>query len=407
MTVLSDTPLAIDTTAHPGRFVVVHVLRTVTGVNLNAGRDGSPKTLTVGDSTRLRVSSQAIKRAMRTWMTQHTTDAQSSVRTRRIPGAAAEIITTAHPDRETADVLDHVDALLTGAGFTVNAAAPDRTAEITFAAATTPDKIAHLTLEHWDELADAANANAAARTALDPTNTKNARTKTDKEAGRLPTPTLPAAIKSAVHAAYAPGASLEIALAGRMLTAVPGADVDAAMSVAHAYSVDPIKPTNDFFSAVDDWQDGGFEDAEVGAMIGETVLASGTLYQWAVLDRTQLRQTLSAALDGDDLDEAVADGERLFVTAMAWALPTGHSHSTAANPAPELVVAAATDQLPLSAPVFEEAILDGPVGRTASHRLAAWLLRQQRHHPLTGGTVLWGDLAEAPDFPEALTVEEL
>lgn len=396
-----------DTTTVPGRFVTVHVLRTVTGVNLNADQTGAPKTLTMADSVRMRVSSQSLKRAMREHITTALTEANqpTTVRTRRLPGAVADIL--AGRGRDYNDALAHTVTLLVAAGFNVKAATPTRTEEGPHVVRSATDGLAALVEETWADLDEAAQAVAKD---ISKAAGKNAR-KTSKQAedgGKKISVPASAAYEQRLRTVLNPTASIEIALGGRFLTAVSGLNVDAAMSVAHAYSVDPMTRTKDFYSTVDDWQDGSFEDDTATAMVGDTMLASGTLYQQAILDRTQLRTNLATHLDGDALDAACQLAERLFTQAAVFTLPHAHSHSTGANPAPACAVVAVTDAAPTQAPVFETAVTDTPVSLTAANRLATWLTRAHRtYQPLNGGTVLWGLLDQAPTFPSTLNTIEI
>lgn len=407
-------PEIIDTTDTDGRYVGVHVIRPVVGVNLNANQDGTPKTLSLGGATRMRISSQAKKRAVRDWILSLTNEHEQAVRTNRIPGAAAEALAdNAGVDFE--DALNSVIALLVmkGSGapaFTILAVKPTSTREGVFAPRQTPQLLAKIAQENWDDLADAraeveqARASAAEKIAL-------VKSKKEREEFYLPavSNTLGAAVRKQVGAAFSPGSNVEIALAGRMLTALPNADVDGAMSVAHCYTVDPIQTIRDEWTWKDDWQDGGFEESSSGAgSLGDTVLGSGTFYEWAALDREQLRANLRehSGLEGAELDAACADAERLFVSAFANASPSGHSRNTGSQPPFVLAVGTVSDRPPLTLPVFERPVTED-TSYTAAQRVADYLVRAQRRHPVNGGIVLWepGLPAEVPEFPATLTVE--
>lgn len=414
MTALTQNPQIIDTTTVDGNFVGIHVLTPVVGVNLNANQDGTPKQIRVGNANRLRISSQAKKRAMREWTHNFIKAEDQAVRTREIPGAAARLLADTR-GVEFDDALNTVAALVLGAGkFTIDAAHADRTKELAFTPRSAVAALAALANEHWDE-----DSIATARAAIGAHRAKAEADLAQTPAGKKPKGAakdnldpvkLPAAIKQQVVFAFAPGASSEIALNGRMLTALPETGtIEAAGAVAHAYSVDPVVLTADEWTAKDDWQDDGFDEKRGAAMLDTRVLSSGTLYQYAALDRRLLRANLTqhSGAHGQALEDLVADAERLFVSSVAWAMPTAKKNSTGSKTPPILVVATIGDTAPLTLPVFDSAITED-IGTTASHRIADYLRRMDRFTPINGGTVLWlpalGDAA-APQFPESLTVE--
>lgn len=74
---------------------------------------------------------------------------------------------------------------------------------------------------------------------------------------------------------------LASALFGRMVTADTQANIDAAIHVAHAFTVHPEESESDYFSVVDDLSD----ESETGAAhIGDTELTSGLFYGYVVVD---------------------------------------------------------------------------------------------------------------------------
>ena len=80
------------------------------------------------------------------------------------------------------------------------------------------------------------------------------------------------------------------ALFGRMVTSDTKANIDAAVHVAHAFTVHKEESESDYFTAVDDLHRIG-DDAGAGH-IGETELTSGLFYGYVVLDREMLLSNL-------------------------------------------------------------------------------------------------------------------
>ncbi len=96
------------------------------------------------------------------------------------------------------------------------------------------------------------------------------------------------------------------ALFGRMVTSDPGANIDAAIHVAHAFTVHREESESDYFSVVDDLQR---EDEDAGAAhIGDMELTAGLFYGYVVVDVPGLISNLtgcdSTAWESADKDLA-------------------------------------------------------------------------------------------------------
>ena len=96
-------------------------------------------------------------------------------------------------------------------------------------------------------------------------------------------------------------AGLEGALFGRMVTSDPGANIDAAVHVAHAFTVHREESESDYFSVVDDLQR---EDEDPGAAhIGDMELTAGLFYGYVVVDVPGLISNLEGC-PADEWDTA-------------------------------------------------------------------------------------------------------
>ena len=92
-------------------------------------------------------------------------------------------------------------------------------------------------------------------------------------------------------------AGLEGALFGRMVTSDPGANIDAAIHVAHAFTVHGEESESDYFSVVDDLQR---DDEDAGAAhIGDMELTAGLFYGYVVVDVPGLVSNLEGCPAGD------------------------------------------------------------------------------------------------------------
>ena len=96
------------------------------------------------------------------------------------------------------------------------------------------------------------------------------------------------------------------ALFGRMVTSDPGANIDAAVHVAHAFTVHPEESESDYFSVVDDLQE---DDEDAGAAhIGDVELTAGVFYGYVVVDVPGLVSNLEGcpASEWDGADRTLA-----------------------------------------------------------------------------------------------------
>lgn len=96
-------------------------------------------------------------------------------------------------------------------------------------------------------------------------------------------------------------AGLEGALFGRMVTSDPAANIDAAIHVAHAFTVHREENESDYFSVVDDLQR---KDEDAGAAhIGDMELTAGLFYGYVVVDVPGLVSNLEGCT-ADDWESA-------------------------------------------------------------------------------------------------------
>ncbi|MFE9846548.1 type I-E CRISPR-associated protein Cas7/Cse4/CasC [Streptomyces goshikiensis] len=418
LTDIAADPRLIDTTAHDGNFVVVHVLTTYTGVSLNRDFTNLPKNIHFGDAPRMRVSAQSKDRALRTFFRGYTGEtAQDTARSRFLPQQTARHLQAlGHPAEEA-----HVQAALivASAGMLIDKVNTERTRAIAYVPAQAPERLAALATEVWDETAEArakmsaaiddaiakrAKKSPAGRNAESESDTEEPSGRKSPEAAGIEAPKLPQRIVGRAAAAFAPGTIAELAIFGRMLAEVPDGTVYSAAQVAHAFSVDPLAMTSDDWTAKDDWQDLGVFGA---AGKGTTYLASGTLYQYAALDRRALRATLSKSATPAEAERLARLGEQLFVTALAYATPSSARSRTGSAASPTLTIAAATDYPFTAAACFESAI-EAPAAVSAAERLTAYLRRAQRHTPLAGGICRWLPPAgeDCPALPSVILCED-
>ena len=258
-------------TMHP-RFIQIHTLHTYPAALLNRDDAGLAKRLPLGNAMRTRISSQCLKRHWRKAedrfalkeldlpMAVRSRGTLELIRQRIIDGGVSEQMAQAAVESmRNAGLVDRAgrdrsgeDALKTGQAVLMGMA------EIDYLV----DRCTTLTKEAADE--------GALRAAV-------AKMLKDEKKN----------IEALKH-----GSGLESALFGRMVTSDVLASRDAAVYVAHAFTVHAAQVENDYFTVVDDLN---VESGELGsAGIFDTELASGLYYGYVVVDVPQLVENLEA-----------------------------------------------------------------------------------------------------------------
>ena len=264
------------------RFLQIHSLHGYSAVLLNRDDSGLAKRITYGDAVRTRISSQCLKRHWRVADSEHALQ--------RIDGATASV-----RSRET--VTRRVIEPLEAAGHHADAIKAISAAFQTAVYGDKGDSRSNRQPLLLGEPEVACLAGEALKIAQyhgnDPDAAKDAAAKWAKESK--------ANMKALRNACAMPG-GIAAALFGRMVTSDVEANVDAAVHVAHAFTVHSEESESDYFTVVDDLQR---MDDDAGAdHIGETELTSGLFYGYVVVDR----DTLLANLGGDtEMAGAVAE----------------------------------------------------------------------------------------------------
>lgn len=128
-------------------------------------------------------------------------------------------------------------------------------------------------------------------------------------------------------------AGLDAALFGRMVTSDKLARSDAAIHVAHAFTVHREHSETDYFSAIDDLQAGGEDADQLGSgHIGNAELTSGLFYSYVVVDVAQLVSNIEGCDSKDWLGanrKLSADVVHALVHLMATVSPGAKLGSTA------------------------------------------------------------------------------
>ncbi|WP_019517440.1 type I-E CRISPR-associated protein Cas7/Cse4/CasC [Sphingomonas sp. Mn802worker] len=184
-------------------------------------------------------------------------------------------------------------------------------------------------------------------------------------------------------------ASLEAALFGRMVTSDTRANRDAAIHVAHAFTVHPEQAELDYFTVVDDLSRRDLGDDAGAAGVFDTELTSGLYYGYVVVDVPLLVSNLTGCARGQwagDHDRALAaQVVEHLVHLVAEVSPGAKKGSTAPYSRAELVLVEAGDRQPRTlANAFRDAVetrdrtSNGSLGRRTASKLSDHLSAMDR-----------------------------
>lgn len=327
------TATAPDTAdaAPPPRFLDVHILQTLPFSNVNRDDLGSPKTVTFGGSTRTRVSSQAWKRPTR--LAVEARIGERALRTRRLPLQVQKLLLDRGWPEDLAQLAGAQVIRSTESKLDLEKG-ESTTASLLFLPDAAAAQLADLAEQSREKLEGALGTKAAAK------------------------PLLP---KDAVHDVMR-SRNGSIALFGRMLAEIPGAGVDGAVQVAHAFTTHSTAVQADFFTAVDDVDQWATDAGSAHMNTGE--YSSGVFYRYATLGLQDLAKQVPETATAKELTEA-------FVTAFIQSLPSAKKNSTAPHSIPDLVHVAVRSDRPVSlAAAFEDPVRNGRTGWSEPSRVA-------------------------------------
>jgi CRISPR system Cascade subunit CasC len=353
-------------------FLDVHALQTVPPSNINRDDTGAPKTAVYGGVPRARVSSQAWKRATRTYFgDEHLLDpSELGVRTKKVVEVLAKRITALEPSLSEDAALRIADETVKAAGLKTEV--PKRKADAAKESEPAPAPeakyLVFLSARQLDGLARLAVDGASDITAY-------LKEKANKEK-----------IKETADGRH----SVDIALFGRMVADAADYNVDAAVQVAHAISVHRVDNESDYYTAVDDQN----TDEETGAgMIGTVDYNSSTLYRYAALGVHQLAANLGQGLrDDEPRTEPVRRAVEAFVHSFIASLPTGKINTFGHHTLPDAVIVKLRTTRPISfVAAFEDPVRGDQGGhvREASDRLAAYIPDIERAYGDESSTLTW------------------
>lgn len=287
------------------RFIQLHVLTSYPPSNLNRDDLGRPKSAMVGGVSRLRVSSQSLKRAWRTSdLFKSALDGHVGVRTKEMGVKVFEKLKGVGDEKKSREWAKQIAECF---GKLKSDKKTEDNEDLHI------EQLAHFGPEEQKAIDDLVAKLMVAKTAP---------TKEDLDLLR------------------APHAAVDIALFGRMLASRPDFNVEAAAQVAHAITVHKAGVESDYYTAVDDLKP---RDEDVGAgHIGETGFGAGVYYLYICINR----ELMDKNLGGNKALRNRALAALLHVVAKVS--PTGKQNSFASRAYASYVLAEKGDQQPRS-----------------------------------------------------------
>ena len=256
-------------------FIQLHMLIDYPPSNPNRDDLGRPKTAVVGGHERMRISSQALKRAWRTSdLFQDAMRQSTGVRTKKLGTMIYDDLiempdADADSERASRVALDVARGIIGDTSKTFKGVQTDeQTGEVRIES----EQLLHFS---QDEIQ---RAKTYAREIY---SSDSARKFNKKEAAKE------------VLGDMGETSAADVAMFGRMIATSPEANIEAAVQVAHAFATHPTRIESDYFTAVDDV----FDPRTAGsAHIGETGFGSAIFYQYVCVDW----DSLVLNLGGDD-----------------------------------------------------------------------------------------------------------
>ena len=308
------------------RFLQIHTLHSYPAALLNRDDSGLAKRMPFGGATRTRISSQCLKRHWRVadgeFALNDIEGAADAIRSRNV--VEREVMQPLRDDGDIAeDVLDAVEGVFNvgvyGSGGTSESGRQPLLLgqpEVEYL----QRKAREICADNPDD-ADAAGAAAALLFTRARRNEERDNFIAFREQTELP-------------------GGLIGALFGRMVTSDPGANIEAAIHVQHAFTVHREESESDYFSVVDDLQR---DDEDAGAAhIGDMELTAGLFYGYVVVDVPGLASNLSGSR------KLAGDVVQRLVHLIAKVSPGAKLGSTAPYAAADLMLIEAGSRQPRS-----------------------------------------------------------
>lgn len=299
------------------RFLQMHILTAYPPSNPNRDDLGRPKTAIIGGVPRLRISSQALKRAIRTSeVFRSALEGHLGARTQRMGDIVRQHLIDTGADEDTAL---RIAREVVGGVF--GKLRPEKDEHPTFT-----EQLAFISSEERTAACGLAERIFSGEKVV-PTKKKKGKVEVDTK-------------KLAAEVLQKADGAVDIAMFGRMLADNPAFNREAAVQVAHAFTTNQVDVEDDYYTAVDDLKTLD-EDAGAG-FIGEAGFGAGVFYLYVCVNRVLLLDNLV----GDH--PLAAQALAALVRAAVTASPSGKKNSFANHVRAEYVLLERGDGHPLS-----------------------------------------------------------
>lgn len=295
--------------------IEIHALQNFAPSNLNRDDTGAPKDGLFGGTRRARISSQCLKKAVRSYFKAKVEAAgfaadDIAIRTKRVLEPLTQALVARGRDKFEAEQKGR----LALAAMELTVKEDGKSEYLLFLGQREVAGLAVIIDQKWDSITESEST---------PSDGKKTG-KTKKAAAR----DADIELKKALAAVFNGGKAVDIALFGRMLADMPAKNQDAACQVAHAISTHSVEREFDFYTAVDDLKP---EDTAGADMMGTIEFNSACFYRYALVDWEKLVKNLQSDR------ELAAKGLRAFLESFVVAEPTGKQTTFAAHNPPEFV----------------------------------------------------------------------
>ncbi len=295
--------------------IEIHALQNFAPSNLNRDDTGAPKDALFGGTRRARISSQCLKKAIRSYFAvkkeeQFFSSDELAIRTKRVRDALTD--TLMEKKRPKADAAEKSRLALEAMELSVKE--DGKSQYLMFLGQREIAGLANIIHERWDSIVASESAEDGGK--------KTAKSKKQAAQGADPE------LRKALDKVFDGGKAVDVALFGRMLADMPEKNQNAACQVAHAISSHSVEREFDFYTAVDDLKP---DDTAGADMMGTVEFNSACFYRYAVVDWEKLVGNLQ------DDKELAAKGLRAFLEGFVVAEPTGKQNTFAAHNPPEFV----------------------------------------------------------------------
>ena len=317
-------------------YLCMHVLQVAPVSCINRDDTGTPKTCIYGGTSRMRVSSQCWKRAVRMYLKDKYGD--TGVRTKFIIKTLADKLTDSGIcDKETAS--EFVKKWIGKAHIVSDDEGKKETS-------------AFFSLEQINALSCLLNEYYSLEKERNETEEDTEEAKKEKVKREN------AFCKKLVDAVMDSPSASEL-LFGRMFASNPKLNYDAACQVAHAFSVNEVYEEPDYFTVVGDIKR---EEILSGSDYLDTKLFnSGILYRFADVNLSE-----GSELRNEQYKVDAAKVCSNFIEAFVLSMPSGSANAYANMTLPEMVLIELRDDIPVSfAPAFVKAVDGKDICRTA------------------------------------------